>query len=55
MTLRTISTICGLFDAPPEVTVTDPKYVPGANPTGLTPTVNAAGVVPFNGFNVIHE
>ena len=55
LTINSTFTICGLFVAPPDVTVIDPKCVPAPNPIGLTPTVNEAGVVPFDGFNVIHD
>jgi hypothetical protein len=54
-TTSVTGTLCGLFDAPPDVTVTDPEWVPGPNPEGFTPTVNEAGVVPLDGFTVIQE
>lgn len=38
--------VCGLLDAPAELTVIVPWYVAGANPAGLTETVRTPGVVP---------
>ena len=44
-----------LFDAAPDVTVTDPEYVPALSPLGFTPTVNEVGVDPLGGFKVIQD
>jgi len=38
---------CGLLEAPVELTVMLPKYVPVPSPTGLTEILRLAGVVPL--------
>jgi len=41
--------VFGLLEAPEDVTVTLPIYVPAARPDGLTETLKLPGVVPLVG------
>ena len=49
VTVNVTLTVCGLFDAPEDVTVNVPVYVPAASPEGLTLTLTDPGVVPLAG------
>jgi len=47
--VRVTGTAFGLLEAPADVTVTFPVYVPAASPLGLTDTLKLPGVLPLAG------
>jgi hypothetical protein len=49
VTVSVTDTVCGLFDARVELTVTVPLYVPAARPVRFTDTLSDPGVVPVGG------
>jgi len=48
-TVSVTETVCGLLEAPVELIVTFPKYVPVPSPAVLTEMLRYAGVVPALG------
>ena len=44
VTTSLTGTVCGLFEAPPEVIVIVPLYVPAASPVGFAVTCTVVGV-----------
>ena len=54
LTTSVTATVRGLLEAPAEVMVTVPLYVPAANDDGLTATAIEPGVVPLVGLAVSH-
>jgi hypothetical protein len=49
VTKRLTGRVIGLLEAPCDVIVTDPVYVPADRPAGFTDTLRVAGVEPENG------
>jgi hypothetical protein len=49
VTLSVTETVCGLLEAPEEVTVMVPLWVPALRPAGFTDTLALPGVVPLPG------
>jgi hypothetical protein len=54
VTVSVTDTVCGLFDARVELTVTVPPYVPAARPVRFTDTLSDPGVVPLAGLTTSH-
>lgn len=52
VTLSVTDTVFGLFEAPDDVMLTVPVYVPAAKAWGLTETLTLPGVLPLAGVAV---
>ena len=54
VTTNVTGTVCGLLEAPEEVMVMLPLYVPAARPAGLAVMLRLPGVVPLAALAVNH-